>query len=320
MTQESYDQHRKIPFSFTLGDALTVSYFTLLLYVIIFFTDTTYKSYFNIPVYYSEFTLDYYLGTNIMIPILMIVIVATIWSSRIQDGLLISMRQATLLDDRRLKIAKAIMSTIYRYVILYSLARMFELVGETKYITYVFSLFWFEFFILPLLTAFVYYLYKLSIKSKSMIKRKSFSNPYQPLKRSWKFRWRQFKQLYIRIIKEQRTIFELHRFFSGTIQMLLIIVGLSLIMFFFAYQHGFYIARHQTHFYTIKLKKEKWVILATYEDSLIAAPLKNKEIDAQFRLVDRKSKEALEANYEKVGPLKVKGKIASQEPIYHYLR
>jgi hypothetical protein len=44
-----------------LGDALTVSYFTLLLYVISFFTDTAYKLYFHIPVYYSEFTLDYYL-------------------------------------------------------------------------------------------------------------------------------------------------------------------------------------------------------------------------------------------------------------------
>jgi hypothetical protein len=37
---------------------------------------------------------------------------------------------------------------------------------------------------------------------------------------------------------------------------------------------------------------------------LIVAPLRKKQIEDRFRLLDRKSKEALSADYEKVGPLK----------------
>jgi hypothetical protein len=315
------EQERKIPFSFTLGDALTVSYFTLLLYVISFFTDTAYKSYFHIPVYYSEFTLDYYLGSAIMIPIMLIVIIATIWSSSIQDGVLRSVRRAKFYNERNYQSAKTLMSVIYRYFILYSIAGMFRLVGENQYVVYVFLFFLFEFILIPFLTSIFYYFHKGVIRLQSMIKKKSFflSNP--PPRIPWKYRWKRYKKLYLRIVKEQRNVFEFYRYFPSTVQMLLMMVLLSLIIIFFAYKTGFYTAQNQTYFYTVKMEKnEKWVVLGTYDDSLIVAPLRKKQIEDKFRLLDRKSKEALSADYEKVGPLKVAGKKAGDGPVYHYLK
>ncbi|MGA8943408.1 MAG: hypothetical protein WB502_11965 [Thermoactinomyces sp.] len=319
------EQDRKISFNFTLGDAIVVSYFTLLLYVISFFIDTTYKSYFNIPLYYSEFTLEYYIGGSIMIPMFMIAIIATIWSGSIKDGLLKSMSQPRLFEDNdrknKIKMLEEIITTAWRYLILYSIASMFKLVGEDQYIIYVFFVFLLEFIILPGCLAVVHFFYRIFIKLNCIIKRKSFFNSYQLPPKSWKLRWRQYKEWYIQYLRALRDPLEFYRYFPATVRMLLMIVLLSLIMFFFAYKYGFYAAQQKTHFYTVKqTNEEKWVVLGTYDDSLIIAPLRKKQIEARFRLLDRKSQVASSAKYEKVGPLKVKGKKEDEKLFYHYLR
>jgi hypothetical protein len=152
-----------------------------------------------------------------MIPIMMIVIIATVWSGGIQDGVLRSVRRAKFYNERNYQSAKTLMSVIYRYFILYSIAGMFRLVGENQYVVYVFLFFLFEFILIPFLTSIFYYFHKGVIRLQSMIKKVIFSfNPPIP----WKYRWQRYKKLYLRIVKEQRTVFEFYRYFPSTAQML----------------------------------------------------------------------------------------------------
>jgi hypothetical protein len=139
-----------------------------------------------------------------MIPIMMIVIIATVWSGGIQDGVLRSVRRAKFYNERNYQSAKTLMSVIYRYFILYSVVGMFRVVGDNQYVV-------------PFLISIFFYFHKGVIRLQSMIKKVIFSfNPPIP----WKYRWQRYKKLYLRIVKEQRTVFEFYRYFPSTAQML----------------------------------------------------------------------------------------------------
>lgn len=176
-----------------------------------------------------------------MIPIMMIVIIATVWSGGIQDGVLRSVRRAKFYNERNYQSAKTLMSVIYRYFILYSVVGMFRVVGDNQYVV-------------PFLISIFFYFHKGVIRLQSMIKKVIFSfNPPIP----WKYRWQRYKKLYLRIVKEQRTVFEFYRYFPSTAQMLWMIVLLSLIIILFAYKTGLYTAQNQTYFYTVKMEKKR---------------------------------------------------------------